>query len=202
MNTVITITGPTCSGKTTLARALAIRGFPEVKSFTTRAPRLGEEQHGESAAYQFVTRQWVDSLQPSDVIERVLFNGNVYGNTIQQLRRARLGAKYGITTVVVEPEGVKHWAAAAEKHGFPHHAIYLHQSKDVLIRRFAERLRSVNASAVSYEIARMQNMLDVEYAQWPNAYDYDTRIDGLGESFSSVNVDMVYGFILLGLTKP
>jgi guanylate kinase len=41
-NILLTITGPTCAGKTTLQRLLVARGMQEIVSFTTRPPREGE----------------------------------------------------------------------------------------------------------------------------------------------------------------
>lgn len=200
--TIITITGPSCSGKSTLAEYLSNHGIPEVQSFTTRERRPSEKRAFEpDSPYRYVDLDWVNTLHPDDVIECVQFNGNWYGNTKFQLHRA-LSKGRGIATVVVEPKGVKHWAVAAPKYGFRHFSIYLSQTKAVLTRRFVERLKSATDASIDYELQRMRNMLEVEHSVWPAAHDYDLIVRALGDSSTmsgGVTMEMILGFIKLSM---
>jgi guanylate kinase len=54
-NTLITLTGPSCAGKTTLEDRLIKAGFDRVISNTTRAPRRGEI---DGVHYHFRTPEW------------------------------------------------------------------------------------------------------------------------------------------------
>lgn len=73
---IITITGPTGSGKSTLEKNLHTK-FPDlykkVISCTTRSPREGEE-HGKD--YYFMSQEEFDT---TPMVERVEFGGNGYG---------------------------------------------------------------------------------------------------------------------------
>ncbi len=192
-NTIVTITGPTCSGKSTLAQFMARRGIPEVRSFTTRQPRPGEVdgQH-----YDFLERQTVKAIPKDQLIELIEFKGNLYGNTVRQLEEA-WGKGKGVATVVVEPHGVLHWNAAAIARGFNHYSIYLDQTRETLIKRFVERMGD------NLDVERLRNMIDVEQPLWPKAFDYDLIVPNLGASgsYSDITSEMLLGYITLAFGR-
>lgn len=199
-NTIVTITGPTCSGKSTLARFLSQRGnIPEVRSFTTRPKRRGEvdEEH-----YDFLTKEQVQAIPQNELIEIVSFNGNYYGNTHAQMKEA-LAEGEGVATVVVEPGGVWHWQKAAKQFGFNHFALYLEQRPETLIKRFAERLKSVHPDNVASEINRLENMVSVEQPTWGKAFKYDLTVRDLGASlaYTEVTAEMLLGFLTLSFSR-
>jgi guanylate kinase len=193
--TIVTITGATCSGKSTLAQYLAGRGIPEVRSFTTRDQRPGEVdgQH-----YNFMKRRDVEAIPKDQIIELVEFKGNLYGNTVSQMEEAWAKGR-GVATVVVEPNGVLHWSAAALQHGFNHYSIYLDQQPKTLVQRFADRLKAVAPHQMPFELERMTNMLQVELPNWPKAFDYDLVVPNLGASviYSEITAEMILGFLTI-----
>lgn len=76
---VITITGPSGVGKTTLIRALcrSNKSFEEVVSTTTRAPREGEI---DGVDYIFISRgQAENHIANDEFLEHVNYHGNIYG---------------------------------------------------------------------------------------------------------------------------
>lgn len=193
-NTVVTITGPTCSGKTTLARWLADNGIPEVRSFTTRKPRQGEV---DGVQYDFWTREKVESIPKEQLIELVEFKGNYYGNTIGQLQEA-FDSSDGVVTVVVEPNGVRHWAEAAKKFRFNHYSVYLETKLRVLVERFVnERLLTCKEEQIPYEAQRLLGLINVEYPTWPNEFDYELTLKNLGvnESATEFSRAALLGFL-------
>ena len=201
MQTIISVTGPSCSGKSTFVSYLDNHGIPEIKSFTTRNPRSGENVLG-SEAYDFVSRDWVESLVQDDIVEKIEFNGNVYGVTTQQLRKAFRRSK-GVVSVVIEPEGVKQYAKSAERLGYRLFSIYLDTPKETLAKRFLSRIERAPFAQWEYEFQRMRNMLDIEQPTWASAYDYDLVVPNMSNESSmgsGTTREMLYGYIKLALS--
>lgn len=95
---IVTLVGPTCSGKTTLKdQLLDTERYIEVISHTTRPKRIGE-QNGET--YHFVTRDEFDKLE---LLERVEYNGNCYGGSVQEFEKAFDSGQTPV--IIVEPHG-------------------------------------------------------------------------------------------------
>lgn len=91
MNPLILIIGPTCSGKTTLAKAIRdIYGLKIAKSTTTRQPRFpGEDE------YRFVTPEEFGNLT---LLEQTEYAGRKYGMTKEELEDSDI--------FVCDPNGV------------------------------------------------------------------------------------------------
>lgn len=192
IGTVVTITGPSCSGKSTLARGLACHGIHEVKSFTTRKPRADEGTMGVNRAYDFLTEEQVEAIPEDQLIELVRFNGNYYGNTVSQLRSALANGK-GVATVVVEPQGVHHWRAFAEKTGLINvESIYMEQPLATLVKRFTSRLEKTDD--LEYELTRLRNMFSVEHQTWHCAAPYNFVVKNYGD-ICGHTLDMVRGYL-------
>ena len=179
MQTIVTITGPTCSGKSTLARYLEQNGIPEVRSFTTRAPRHDD------TTYDFMTWEGVEALTPEEVIEKVEFNGNYYGSTVKQMNGA-LAKGAGIAAVVVDPHGVRQWKEAADRLNVRVHSIYLDQTFDTLLRRFLERCQHIHESRIPYEAKRLAGLMVNEFPKWRHEASYDLVVSGLGDGEESL----------------
>ena len=95
---IVTLVGPTCSGKTTLKDQMLDTGeFVEVISHTTRPMRTGEV-NGKS--YHFVSQEEFDQME---MLERVSFNGNTYGGSVQEFEKAFDSGL--IPVIIVEPNG-------------------------------------------------------------------------------------------------
>ena len=76
-NILVTVTGPSLTGKTTFARLIEPFGYEEIVSTTTRPPREGEV-HGKH--YHFVTTDEFNSmLKKNLMIEKVQVGNNLYG---------------------------------------------------------------------------------------------------------------------------
>ena len=98
MKVIITLVGPTCSGKTTLKDQLLDTGFfIEVISHTTRPMRTGEV-NGET--YHFVEKEVFDQME---MLERIEYNGNIYGGSVAEFEKGFDSGK--IPVIIVEPNG-------------------------------------------------------------------------------------------------
>src|SRR4051812_21915921 len=101
---LFTLTGPSCSGKTTLVRKLLDSGhFCEVVSFTSRQPR-GGEVHG--VDYYFIEPKLCQALvDAGETAENVKFKDNYYGITKAEINLKLASNKTPV--VIVEPKGLK-----------------------------------------------------------------------------------------------
>lgn len=135
--TIITLTGPTCSGKSTLEKMLVREpGFARVVSHTTRPMRSGEENGRE---YFFVDAEEFTRLeQAGEFVELVEFGGNRYGATKTQFLDI-IGRGYH-AVVVVEPNGRDEIIHFAEEQGIPIMPVFVTNPTDVLAKRFLERM--------------------------------------------------------------
>ena len=103
MRLLFTVTGPSCSGKTTLVRQLLETGkFAEIISTTSRQPR-GGEKHG--VDYYFKSAKECEILAEEGCFaEHIIFKDNHYGVEIDEIERVRKTGKMPI--VIVEPNGL------------------------------------------------------------------------------------------------
>lgn len=98
---VVVLTGPSCSGKSYLERALQMKGFGRAISHTTRAPRKGEV---DGVDYHFTKRDDLQKMfEDGQLVEMVKFNDQLYGMHIASLRRAM--EPTGRVVIVAEPVG-------------------------------------------------------------------------------------------------
>ncbi|MDF2570930.1 MAG: gmk 2 [Sporomusa sp.] len=98
MNKIYALIGPPASGKSSIQKALAQYGVPEILSHTTRKPRPNEQQ---GVHYYFVTKE---EFLKTETIERVEYSGNLYG-----LSKAEVLDKVNhnpVSTVAIESQGL------------------------------------------------------------------------------------------------
>lgn len=172
---VITITGPSCAGKTTLEGMLVREpGFSRVISHTTR-PMRPNEKDGEN--YFFIDRERFEVLKKrGDFVETVEFGGNLYGASVVQFREKLEAGKNVV--VVAEPEGrdqILQWAERNETEVLP---IFLTNPANVIAQRFVERgatdmIKSIgkNDGSLDRALKAMAGRLDVMLAEevyWHN----------------------------------
>jgi guanylate kinase len=99
---IVTITGPSCSGKSTLSRCLLEQGWTGVRSFTTRAPRAGER---DGVDYDFRDRAWAERrMADGSLVEWVEYSGAYYG--VEHVSVDRALEKGGRAFKILEPRGV------------------------------------------------------------------------------------------------
>lgn len=83
MNYIIAIVGASGSGKTTISRAMAEAGIPDIVSYTTRPMRPGETQGVE---HNFITHQEaIGILEQQEIAAYTEFGGYLYFTTMRQL---------------------------------------------------------------------------------------------------------------------
>ncbi len=167
MKHIFTLTGPTCSGKTTLFNGLLETGYFEgIISTTSRSPRLGEV---DDVSYYFKSEEECEELLSNgEFVEYVSFSGNHYGIEFDELERVRKTGKTPL--VIVEPKGLK-----ALKKEFKCYASFLHCSLGELYRRFLERLRDNPGADLGYEAKRLMDIAN-QKDDWWGELIYDNYI--------------------------
>lgn len=170
--TIVTLTGPTCSGKTTLEGLLVQEGFKRIISHTTRPKRAGEV-NGE--AYFFLTvEEFKEKQAAGEFVESIEHSGNLYAASKQQFTDL-LDAGHDIV-IVVEPNGRDEIIQYAESIGAPVMPVFITNPANVLARRFIERtisdftlkLASGNADKSIAESSARLDMILTDEIHWRN----------------------------------
>jgi guanylate kinase len=190
--TIVTITGPSCAGKSTLEKLLKVRGFENAISTTTRSIRESDgEKNGES--YFFVDKSEFKRLEAQNAfMESVEFNGNYYGVTAKEIERLFSLSKNVV--IVCEPDGKSQILSYAEKHGLKVYSVFVDNPLSVICERFVRRFTTaiilggpvdLNKSVESYS-TRMAEMMTAERS-WAVAAEcgidhYDLVISKFGEA--------------------
>lgn len=154
---IVTLTGPSCAGKTTLEKRLKDAGFENVISTTTRAPRRGEVN---GTSYYFMDKSEFkrhDAL--GAFVEKVTFNGQYYGVSVQEVERlAALGKPI---VVIVEPEGLKQIRTYCQNRGWNYFTVFIDNPGQVIGERFLERFmgdlkRAVESNGQDEDFRKIQ----------------------------------------------
>jgi guanylate kinase len=181
---LVTVTGPSASGKTELVKALeANHPFSRLISITTRPPRTGEV---DGVDYDFTNDTMFDWLEErGHLLQTVVFGGYRYGTTIGEYRRVLETGKTPI--VVVEPKGVEHFKGFAWSQSFKNthiqiYTVFISAHYDVLKTRFMHRQSSSDPSAL---LLRLGSIKD-ELALWGNRHEYDMKIVNNGDEKSDI----------------
>jgi len=123
MRNLIIVTGPSCSGKTTLVGKL--QGITRVVSTTTRPIREGEVN---GVDYHFVTAEEFEKLK---FIERSEVYGNQYGVTVDALEQAE-----GNVVIILDVQGALEFQ---DLYGTDATFVFLHVPIEELSRRMEKR---------------------------------------------------------------
>ena len=193
---IVTLTGPSCAGKSTLEKRLIDEGFVSIISTTTRTPREGEVD-GES--YYFVSKSEFKRLNELGAfIETVEFNGNYYGASAKEV--ARVSAEGKPIVIVVEPVGLEQINSYAEDHDWGLFSLFIDNPPHVIAERFLTRYATDavkptmsgdlagTAKLLTTYSSRLATMMAVESLWKSAAWDYlDLYLDHFDES----NIDMI-----------
>lgn len=184
---LVTLTAPTCSGKSYLLNFIRdTMQMPCLVSTTTRAPRAGER---EGIDYYFISKEESIQLENEDKFaELAIYNGTRYGVTREEFK-SKLDT--GLTFLIVEPTGIDHYVQPALDVGARHLKIFVDTPYDIRMSRFMKRflqdLREIcNSSPVDIDKiskcvntnnSRLESMTAQEQT-WKNMHEWDLIIDG------------------------
>jgi len=134
--TLVTITAPTCSGKSTLLNHLTQEGyFNRIVSTTTRPRRPGEH---DCVDYYFISREQSLEMEANgEFFELIEFNGTRYGVTNEEMHGKMVQTRAPI--VILEPQGLEIYRQKCLENDWDIYSIYVHVEESELIRRLVAR---------------------------------------------------------------
>lgn len=134
--TLVTLTAPTCSGKSHLLNALTAEGrFSRIVSTTTRAKRPGEV---DGVDYHFIDTETSRKMEANgEFFELITFNGTRYGVTNDEMETKMTGDAAPI--VILEPQGLEIYQQKCREHGWDTFSVYVHVTEKVQLDRLLRR---------------------------------------------------------------
>lgn len=177
---ILTLTGPSGAGKTTLANKLVSRtGFKNVVSHTTREPRQGEVDGHD---YHFVTAvEFLKMFMDGGFVESVEFNGKHYGISVAEL--SKIHTDDSVPVLVLEPEGLHQMSEYCKHNNIKLVSIYVGGDLETLLKRILTRDlsgRVVTDELMSYTSRRICSMTE-EIHTWGDAFPYSFLIGRFDE---------------------
>lgn len=134
--TLVTLTAPTCAGKSFLLEALVEKlGFNRITSTTDRAPRAGEV---DGLHYHFLTTEQSKAMEAADQFaELITYNGVRYGVThVEMADKMATGVP---PIVILEPQGLEIYKKYCASKGWQVFSIYVSTEEAVRLERLTER---------------------------------------------------------------
>lgn len=177
---LITLTGPTGSGKTTLAQTLVQEGVGLVPTWTTRSLRKGESGRGDIAQVSKAT------LLSSTMLEIAEYDNHWYGTPWNRDVSAALAGETNVVKIL-EPQGL---AAAAHRlsltaptgrgnsHSVAH--VYIDVDANTACRRLMARCGGLPSSADQRRLDRAPQ----ECREWRSLMNWSHIIDNSKDNVS------------------
>lgn len=197
---LVTLTGPSCSGKSTLEKLLKGRGFTSLISVTTRKPRAGEV---DGVSYYFLDHDEFAALERAgELVEQVEFNGNRYGVTKSEMNRAyETGMQ---VVVVVDPHGAFQYRQYVERRPeWKILSLFVNAPPETIARRFLDRFRqdieAGNCKSLESYPSRLAEMMTTE-REWTEfqhslSGQYDVWFDNFDGDATSPTVEFVVSHV-------
>jgi len=193
MTKLITITAPSCSGKTFLFEKLIESGFQKLVSSTTRAPRVGEVE-GED--YFFICNRVIKAVLSVDgFIELNSFNGNYYGVSKKEFNNKIDSEKS--TIAILTPEGVKKYEEVCESRGIEMLKIFIDTPEEIRLERLFHRCEKEIMTQLSQytdltnsdiiepilvkhfkDFNSRRSIMLTEEVKWKDSFEYDIAVRG------------------------
>lgn len=188
--TIVTISGGSLSGKSTLCKALVETGmFYELVSHTTRPPRPGEVN---GIHYHFVDNNAFDEQR---MIGETRVGDYRYGTSEDELLKWSWRTDGRMAIAVVDPVGAQFFKDYAEEEGYNLWRVWLNVSRDVQVMRWLERARK--SENYGDDISRLYNIM-VKEAGWADMVSWNRQFD----SFDKDTESLVFNQLMNDLGLP
>lgn len=184
MRTILTVTGPTCSGKNHLQERLLENGFNSLVSFTTRPQR---EKEVEGIDYYFIKPEDFSWANRHLYAESQEVNGYQYGILANEVWKKIVDDKPMVA--IVEPHGMGQLNDFCGRHEVKHISVYIGNPLEVLLERFLERYRNDNNRNKEVYAKRIMHMMDEENS-W-KFFEYDLQFNTYDEANSDYVLEII-----------
>jgi len=168
---IITLTGPSCAGKTYLLNSL-LKEYPNIfaklLSDTTREKRIDESEGDE---YNFISKEdFIRKNINDEYCQTVSFNGINYGTKREALTYA---FETGLVPIrIVEPTGIAQFRKISQELGCMYFSVYVDEEPVVVMSRWIERYRNEKNPNTEYYALRILQTIFSEIT-WIDQEDYD-----------------------------
>lgn len=190
---IITLSGPSLSGKTELSKILQRDyGFNSVVSVTTR-PQRGQEKDG--IDYHFISEQEYSNLS---LIQKTNFNGFNYGVSEKEI----LGKKDAPILWVVAPGSINQIEQYCFKNDLNITKVFVTNPKEVLVQRLFSRLKEDKMADVGVYAKRLNSMLTIEQQWVEDAKNNIHGYDIVSMKFDETNTQEVVNQVLSKINPP
>lgn len=159
---LLTISGPSLTGKTIFSEFLKPFNFEELVSETTRPIREGEIP---GKTYNYITKeQFKEKVDRNEMLQHNPVDANFYGLSYESyLNVANQGKN---SYVVVAPSGAKQIKEYCDKNDILCHQIFINNDLDLRLNRFLDRFKNDSKATSTNYANRLINMLAVEEPTW------------------------------------
>lgn len=199
---IVTLTGPSCGGKTTLENALKECGFATAVATTTRPKRAGEI---DGQSYYFLTREEFERDRDAGAfVESAEFNDCYYGKSRKEIERVLATGKPVV--LVIEPIGLAQLQACARNERWDVFSIFIDNPPAVLAERFLRRFakevvlpsKDELDKAVDVYASRMVQMMTTERNWSDLANMRETKIvyDAVFGEFNESNISAIVNMLV------
>lgn len=200
---ILSVSGPSLSGKTELVKRMKDLGAIELISHTTR-PRRGHEIDG--VHYNFVTPEQFQTLVDQDEMVQVShFNGYMYGMSSQEVNEQ---SKQNAPLLwVITPESIPQIEKQVEKN--PHWTltkVLVFNDPEVLVVRLLDRFKNDTESDNNNYAKRMLSLIVHELPNWTSEQaqkKYNLIIKNFGaDNEKEVLFDLIHEHSAIYQTHP
>lgn len=195
---IITVAGPSTSGKSTLANLFKDLGYSEIVSTTTRPQRTGEI---DGVHYHFVDQAKFDEMVKTEqLVENAPVGQYWYGVSKAAIAQVLESGKSAI--LVLEPTGANNVATFCQEQSLINHKVFLNNPVELLLSRLFERFENDNNAKVEVYKDRLRNIKYIEPKEWTaKAYSGEHFYDQIFDSFNLDNQENVISSILSEVEK-
>ena len=184
-NVILTLTAPTCAGKSFLLDYLDQTGkYQKIPTFTTRAKRAGEIQ---GVDYFFSDEREFQVVRglPGGFIEEIEFGGNRYGMPAGYFFE-RMSQSDEIPVIICTPDGVRIYEEYAKVNGLIHVKAFVFTDDQVRLERLMNRTyKDVKGAtdddgirkAIHANINRCRDVY-VKECDWFGKFMWDVIVEG------------------------
>lgn len=168
---MVTLTGPSCSGKTELLSKLLSTGeFQVLRSLTTRARREGE---GDSEYLFVMEPHFKHALKQGELAQSTVFSNVSYGTTWKEIERVLETGKIPIR--IVEPTGVDQFTQALKHRKMDVFSVFVDADFDVIIDRWIHRINESDNPDIAHFTKRLITS-STEERRWFMVRKYDLHV--------------------------